>query len=92
MTTSHESPFAPPRARATTAWVAGRKVWIELDDGREVGFPADKLPRLAAADDVALAAVRIEARGTALRWEELDEDLTIDGILAGRWFPLTTSS
>lgn len=72
-------------ARAIRAWVDKRKVWIELEDGREVGFPADKFPRLREASDELLARVRIEARGKALRWEELDEDLTVAGILAGRW-------
>ena len=68
------------------AWVSGRKVWVELDDGREIGFPAAKFPRLQNANDELLAKVRIEARGKALRWEELDEDISIAGVLAGRWF------
>ena len=72
---------------ATRAWVANRKVWVELEGGREIGFPADKFRRLRDASDELLAKVRIEARGRALRWEELDEDLSIEGILAGRWHP-----
>lgn len=73
--------------RAVRAWVKNRKVWIELDDGREIGFPADKYRRLKDASNELLSKVRIEARGKALRWEELDEDLSVDGILAGRWLP-----
>ena len=72
-------------ARAVRAWVAAGKVWVELEDGREVGFPPDRLLRLRDVSDELLAKVRIEARGRALRWEELDEDLSIEGILAGRW-------
>lgn len=60
---------------------------MELDDGREVSFPADNFTRLRDASPERLAKVRIEARGTALRWEELDEDLTVAGILAGRCHP-----
>ena len=74
-------------ARAVRAWAEGRKVWIELEDGREVGFPADKYRRLREASDELLAKVRLEARGKALRWEELDEDLTVAGVLAARWLP-----
>lgn len=74
-------------ARAVRAWVDGGKVWIELDDGREIGFPASKYRRLRDADEEQLSRVRIEARGRALRWGELDEDLSIDGLLAGRWLP-----
>jgi hypothetical protein len=72
---------------AVRAWVKDRKIWVELEDGREIGFPADRYRRLRNADDELLARVRIEARGRALRWEELDEDLTVEGILAGRWLP-----
>ena len=71
--------------KALRAWVTNGKVWIELEDGREIGFPVEKFSRLkgASADD--LAKVKIEARGKALRWDELDEDITVEGILAGRW-------
>ena len=88
MTTSPSSPSATHRSVcAVRAWAEGRKVWMELDDGREVGFPADNFTRLRNASPDLLAKVRIEARGKALRWEEVDEDLTVAGILAGRWHP-----
>lgn len=87
MTTSTDATSTDQGARATRAWAGDRRVWFELEDGRVVGFPADKFRRLRDADDASLSKVRIEARGRALRWEELDEDLTIDGILAGRWMP-----
>lgn len=70
---------------AVRAWLNNRKMWIELDDGREIGFPVDKYRRLRDADNEQLEKVKIEAHGKALRWEELDEDLSIEGILAGRW-------
>ncbi len=73
--------------RALRAWVTNGKVWIELEDGREIGFPTEKFPRLKGASSDDLAKVRIEARGKALRWEELDEDISVEGILAGRWHP-----
>jgi hypothetical protein len=67
------------------AWLCYRKVWLELEDGRQLGFPAASYGCLANASDELLAKVRLEPRGRALRWEELDQDLSIDGILAGRW-------
>ena len=87
MSTSGNPPTTTQTARAVRAWVRDRKVWVELEDGREVGFPAANYRRLRDASDDLLSKVRIEARGRALRWEELDEDLSIDGILAGRWLP-----
>ena len=86
-TSVSNKPLVPSAARAVRAWVLNRKVWVELEDGREVGFPCDRYRRLRDASDELLARVRVEARGKALRWEELDEDLTVDGILAGRWHP-----
>ena len=83
MSTSHSA--SATEARAVRVWVDGRTVWIALEDGRTVGFPADKFRLLRNATEESLAKVRIEARGKALRWEELDEDFTVDGILAGRW-------
>jgi hypothetical protein len=74
-------------ARAVRAWIDARKVRIELEDGREIAFPAEKYRRLRDASDEQLREVRIEARGRALRWEGIDEDLSIDGLLAGNWLP-----
>lgn len=70
---------------AVRAWTEGRTIFIELHDGRFVGFPADRFSRLAAATDDQLKEVTVEVNGFALRWEELDEDLTVPGILAGRF-------
>jgi hypothetical protein len=70
---------------AVRAWTEGRTIFIELHDGRFVGFPADRFSRLAAATDEQLKEVTVEVNGFALRWEELDEDITVPGILAGRF-------
>ena len=87
MSTSADTVVANKSFCAIRAWVSGRKVWIELEDGREIGFPAEKFPRLRDASDELLAKVHVEARGMALRWEELDEDISVNGILAGRFGP-----
>jgi hypothetical protein len=79
-----ETPVAVEPA-AVRAWVVGRTVFTELHDGRIVGFPANRFRLLAAATDEQLAKVRVEVNGYALRWEELDEDITVPGIVAGRF-------
>jgi hypothetical protein len=68
---------------AERAWTEGRTIYIELHDGRFVGFPANRFRRLAAATEQELK--QVEVNGFALRWEELDEDITVPGILAGRF-------
>jgi hypothetical protein len=60
-------------------------VYLELHDGRIFGFPADRFRILATASEEQLAKVQIELNGYALRWEELDEDLTVPGIVAGQF-------
>lgn len=72
-------------ALAIRTWVEGRMVFVELADGRQVGFPADRFRLLRDADDEALAKVKLRLNGAALRWEELDEDITVRGILEGRF-------
>ena len=70
---------------ATRAWSDNRTVYFELTDGRIVGFPADRFTLLKSATNEQIAKVEIRAQGTALRWEEVDEDLTIAGIMEGRF-------
>ena len=70
---------------AVKAWVDGRMVYIELSDQRVIGFPASRFKLLRDAPDDLLAKVELQVNGYALRWEELDEDLTVPGIVAGRF-------
>ena len=70
---------------ALRAWIDRRNVFLELHDGRIFGFPASRFRRLRDASDVDLQKVRIELGGAALRWDEIDEDLTVRGVVAGRF-------
>jgi DUF971 family protein len=70
---------------AIKAWAEKRFIYIELTDGRIVGFPADRFRILSTASEAQLKAVDIELNGSALRWDELDEDLTVSGIVSGRF-------
>lgn len=70
---------------AINAWVKERMVYIELTDFRIIGFPADRFKILSKAKDEELAEVKIRLNGYALRWDNLDEDLTVKGILEGNF-------
>ena len=70
---------------AIKAWAEKRVIYLELTDGRIFGFLADRFLILSKASDEQLKDVKIEVGGYALRWEELDEDLTVSGIVAGRF-------
>jgi hypothetical protein len=70
---------------AINAWSIGRTIFIELTDGRNVSFPADRFKILAKATDEELKEVTVRLNGFALRWENLDEDITVKGIIAGNF-------
>jgi hypothetical protein len=69
---------------ATHAWSTGRRVFIKLTDGRQISFPASRFRLLAEASDEALQEVTLRLNGTALRWESLDEDITVRSIVKGQ--------
>jgi hypothetical protein len=70
---------------AIRAWAEKRMIFIELTDGRIIGFPADRFKILKSATDEQLKEVKIRLNGYALRWESLDEDITVPGIVAGNF-------
>jgi len=70
---------------AIKAWTEKRYIYIELTDGRIIGFPADRFKILKNATESELSKVELKLNGYALRWEELDEDITVPGIVAGHF-------
>ena len=67
--------------RATSVRFDDDQMWVELDDARTLGIPLAWFPRLAHATPAQRAAVSISRAG--LHWEEIDEDISIAGLLAG---------
>jgi hypothetical protein len=56
-------------------------MWVDLDDGRRIGVPLAWFPRLLTATPEQRTRFELSPRG--LHWEALDEDISIDGLLAG---------
>ncbi len=67
---------------ATTARFDDATMWVELSDGRTLGIPLAWFPRLLMADPADRERVEIGRYG--LHWEHLDEDISVEGLLAGR--------
>jgi len=70
---------------AIRVWSEGRMIFIELTDGRIIAFPADRFRILKEAAEAQLKDVTLRLNGYALRWESLDEDITVPGIVAGNF-------
>jgi hypothetical protein len=85
MSTTTREPFVEAEPVAIRVWAEARTIYLELVDGRIFGFPADRFRILKSASDEQLKAVKLELNGYALRWEELDEDISVPGVVAGRF-------
>lgn len=70
----------PPQA--TLVRFDAEKMWVELNDGRTLGIPLLWFPRLLHGTPEQRVQFRISPVG--LHWEELDEDISIVGLLEGR--------
>ncbi len=57
-------------------------LWAHLADGRVLAVPLARFPRLLAATPQERARFTLSPRG--IHWDELDEDISIDSLLAGR--------
>ena len=56
---------------------------VELVDGRTVSVPLRWFPRLTGATPEQLRNFEILADGEGIHWPELDEDLSVAGLLKG---------
>jgi hypothetical protein len=57
-------------------------MWVVLSDGRTLGVPLAWFPRLLRATPE--QRERVEISRVGLHWEEIDEDISVAGLLAGR--------
>ena len=71
--------------KATRAWIAEGYVCLRLEDEREIRFPAARNKRLKKAASKQLENMELICGGTGIHWPELDEDLSVIGILEGRF-------
>lgn len=72
------------RARAQAVKVTDDMLTIELIDGRIISVPLTWYPRLWYGTPSERAHFEIIGDGEYIHWPELDEDLSVSGMLAGR--------
>ena len=74
-----------PRATAVRYDVRADRLVVELSNGATFAFPPRLTQDLADARPDQLAEVEIAGAGFGLHWPSLDADLSIPGLLAGRF-------
>ena len=77
------SPVDLRSAQATGVEVTEDSLIVDLSDGRTVSAPLAWYPRLAHGTPAERANWRLIAHGEGIHWPDLDEDISIESILAG---------
>lgn len=67
------------------AWYQDEKICLLTDDGVEIRFPVYKNKILSKATPEQLNDIELICNGTGLHWPQLDEDLSVSGILEGNF-------
>ena len=57
---------------------------VDLNDGRSISVPIAWFPRLLHSNEQERNNWRLIGRGQGIHWEDIDEDISIEGLLAGR--------
>ncbi len=60
---------------------------LRLADGREISAPLAWFPRLANATTQQLSNFRLIGGGIGIHWPDLDEDISVESLLAVRESP-----
>lgn len=81
MTTSKAS---SAHATAESVRVTDDALSVDLSDGRTIVAPLAWYPRLLHATRTERDRWRLVGRGEGIHWTDLDEDISVEGLLAGR--------
>ena len=57
---------------------------VDLSDGRSISVPIAWFPRLLHSTEQERNNWRLIGRGQGIHWEDIDEDISIEGLLAGK--------
>ena len=57
---------------------------VDLSDGRTISVPLAWFPRLLQSTPEERNNWRLIGKGRGIHWEDIDEDISVEGLLAGR--------
>lgn len=86
------SPTEVGEARARGVRLTEDALVVDLVDGRTISVPLAWYPRLAHGTEAQRLRWRLIGEGEGIHWENLDEDISVEGLLAGRRSGETQSS
>jgi hypothetical protein len=69
---------------ATAVAVTDDALTVELTDGRSIAVPLAWYPRLLHATPAERRMWRLIARGEGIHWPDVDEDISVSSLIAGR--------
>ncbi len=75
--------FVPTTALAKSVGFDDDMMHVELTDGRRISVPIAWFPILLKASPEQRTKYEIGGGGTSFHWSELDEDLSVAGLMAG---------
>jgi hypothetical protein len=64
--------------------VTAERIVVELDDGRAISAPLAWFPRLMHATPAERQHWELWGSGYAIEWPDVDEHISVEGLLAGR--------
>src|SRR5712692_4685106 len=70
--------------RAVDVKVTEDELSVDLEDGRTLVVPLAWYPRLVHGSKRERMRWRLIGRGLGIHWPDLDEDISVEGLLAGR--------
>lgn len=68
---------------AVCARITKDQLSVDLDDGRTITVPLAWYPRLVRGTESERNDWRLIGGGHGIHWEALDEDISVEGLLAG---------
>jgi len=57
------------------------RLHVQLSDGREISVPLEWFSSLRDATDEQRNKWRLVGKGVGIHWEDLDEDISVEGLL-----------
>lgn len=69
---------------ATDVVVTDDTLGVDLSDGRSISVPLGWFPRLVNATRKERKNWRLIGRGQGIHWTDLDEDVSVEGLLLGK--------